>query len=98
MPEGAQVWARLTRENVGKAIAIVLDGYVVSAPTVDEEIPNGRSTIRGNYTYAGAEDLVNVLKSGKLPAPARIEQEAIVGPSLGHAAITLRTEFISACF
>ncbi len=86
-PEGAQVWARLTRENVGKAIAIVLDGFVVSAPTVDEEIPNGRSTIRGNYTYAGAEDLVNVLKSGKLPAPARIEQEAIVGPSLGHAAI-----------
>ena len=86
-PEGAQVWARLTRENVGKAIAIVLDGFVVSAPTVDEEIPNGRSTIRGNYTYAGAEDLVNVLKSGKLPAPAHIVQEAIVGPSLGHAAI-----------
>jgi SecD/SecF fusion protein len=86
--EGAQVWARLTRENVGKAIAIVLDDFVVSAPTVDEEIPNGRSTIRGNYTYNEAEDLVNVLKSGKLPAPARIEQEAIVGPSLGHAAIT----------
>jgi SecD/SecF fusion protein len=86
-PEGAQIWARLTRENVGKAIAIVLDDFVVSAPTVDEEIPNGRSTIRGNYTYAGAEDLVNVLKSGKLPAPARIEQEAIVGPSLGQAAI-----------
>jgi SecD/SecF fusion protein len=85
--EGAQQWARITRENVGKAIAVVLDGYVASAPTVDEEIPNGRSTIRGNYTYAGAEDLVNVLKSGKLPAPARIEQEAIVGPSLGQAAI-----------
>ncbi len=85
--EGAQVWARLTRENVGKAIAIVLDNYVVSAPTVDEEIPGGRSTIRGNYTYSEAEDLVNVLKSGKLPAPARIEQEAIVGPSLGKAAI-----------
>ncbi|MFC2113509.1 protein translocase subunit SecF, partial [Bacteroidota bacterium] len=85
--EGAQVWARLTRENVGKAIAIVLDDFVVSAPTVDEEIPNGRSTIRGNFSYADAEDLTNVLKSGKLPAPARIEQEAIVGPSLGHAAI-----------
>lgn len=85
--EGAQVWARLTRENVGKAIAIVLDNFVVSAPTVDEEIPNGRSTIRGNYTYTEAEDLVNVLKSGKLPAPARIEQEAIVGPSLGREAI-----------
>jgi SecD/SecF fusion protein len=85
--EGAQVWARLTRENVGKAIAIVLDDFVVSAPTVDEEIPNGRSTIRGNFTYTDAEDLTNVLKSGKLPAPARIEQEAIVGPSLGKAAI-----------
>jgi SecD/SecF fusion protein len=85
--EGAQIWARMTRDNVGKAIAILLDGYVVSAPTVDEEIPNGRSTIRGNFTYADAEDLSNVLKSGKLPAPARIIQEAIVGPSLGHAAI-----------
>ena len=85
--EGSQQWARITRENVGKAIAVVLDNFVAAAPTVDEEIPNGRSTIRGNYTYAGAEDLVNVLKSGKLPAPARIEQEAIVGPSLGHAAI-----------
>jgi len=86
--EGAQVWARMTRDNVGKAIAILLDDYVVSAPTVDEEIPNGRSTIRGNFTYADAEDLSNVLKSGKLPAPARIIQEAIVGPSLGQAAIT----------
>ena len=86
--EGAQVWARMTRDNVGKAIAILLDNYVVSAPTVDEEIPNGRSTIRGNFTYADAEDLSNVLKSGKLPAPARIIQEAIVGPSLGQAAIT----------
>ncbi len=85
--EGAQQWSRITRENVGKAIAIVLDNYVTSAPTVDEEIPNGRSTIRGNFTYAEAEDLANVLKSGKLPAPARIEQEAIVGPSLGKAAI-----------
>ena len=86
--EGAQVWARLTRDNVGKAIAILLDGFVVSAPTVDEEIPNGRSTIRGNFSYADAEDLSNVLKSGKLPAPARIIQEAIVGPSLGQAAIS----------
>ena len=86
--EGAQIWARMTRDNVGKAIAILLDGYVVSAPTVDEEIPNGRSTIRGNFTYADAEDLSNVLKSGKLPAPAHIIQEAIVGPSLGRAAIS----------
>ncbi len=60
--EGAQVWARMTRDNVGKAIAILLDGFVVSAPTVDEEIPNGRSTIRGNFTYADAEDLSNVLE------------------------------------
>lgn len=86
-PEGSQVWARLTRENVGKSIAIVLDNFVVSAPTVNGEIPNGRSTITGNFTYAEAEDLTNVLKSGKLPAPARIVQEAIVGPSLGQAAI-----------
>ncbi len=85
--EGAQIWQRLTRENVGKAIAVVLDGYVASAPTVDEEIPNGRSTIRGNFTYNEAEDLANVLKSGKLPAPASIVQEAIIGPSLGHEAI-----------
>jgi len=86
--EGAQIWQRLTRENVNKAIAIVLDGYVASAPTVSEEIPNGRSTISGNFTYNDADDLANVLKSGKLPAPARIIQEAIVGPSLGREAIS----------
>lgn len=85
--EGAQVWQRLTRENVGKAIAVVLDNYVASAPTVNEEIPNGRSTISGNFTYNEAEDLANVLKSGKLPAPASIVQEAIVGPTLGREAI-----------
>jgi SecD/SecF fusion protein len=85
--EGAQVWQRLTRENVGKAIAIVLDNFVASAPTVNEEIPNGRSTISGNFTYNEAEDLANVLKSGKLPAPASIVQEAIVGPTLGKEAI-----------
>jgi len=85
--EGARIWQRLTRENVGKAIAVVLDGYVASAPTVNEEIPNGRSTISGNFTYNEAEDLANVLKSGKLPAPASIVQEAIIGPSLGREAI-----------
>jgi SecD/SecF fusion protein len=85
--EGSQVWQRLTRENVGKAIAVVLDNYVASAPTVSEEIPNGRSTISGNFTYNEAEDLANVLKSGKLPAPATIVQEAIVGPTLGKEAI-----------
>jgi SecD/SecF fusion protein len=86
--EGAQIWQRLTRENVGKAIAVVLDDYVASAPTVSEEIPNGRSTISGNFTYSEAEDLANVLKSGKLPAPASIVQEAIVGPTLGKEAIS----------
>jgi SecD/SecF fusion protein len=85
--EGAQIWQRLTRENVNKAIAVVLDNYVASAPTVSEEIPNGRSTIIGHFTYNEAEDLANVLKSGKLPAPASIVQEAIVGPSLGKQAI-----------
>jgi SecD/SecF fusion protein len=85
--EGSQIWQRLTRENVGKAIAIVLDNFVASAPTVNEEIPNGRSTITGNFTYNEAEDLANVLKSGKLPAPASIVQEAIVGPTLGKEAI-----------
>jgi SecD/SecF fusion protein len=85
--EGAQVWQRLTRENVGKAIAVVLDNFVASAPTVNEEIPNGRSTISGNFTYEEAEDLANVLKSGKLPAPAKIVQEAIVGPTLGKEAV-----------
>ncbi len=85
--EGATIWGRLTRDNIGKAIAIVLDGFVYSAPTVETEIPNGRSTISGGFSYNDAEDLANVLKSGKLPAPARIIQEAIVGPSLGQAAI-----------
>ncbi len=85
--EGAQVWQRLTRENVGKAIAVVLDNYVASAPTVNEEIPNGRSTISGNFTYNEAEDLANVLKSGKLPAPASIVQGAIIGPTLGKEAV-----------
>ena len=86
--DGANIWGRLTRDNIGKAIAIVLDGFVYSAPTVETEIPNGRSTITGEFTYNDAEDLANVLKSGKLPAPASIIQEAIIGPSLGKAAIT----------
>jgi SecD/SecF fusion protein len=85
--EGAAIWGRLTRDNIGKSIAIVLDGFVYSAPTVETEIPNGRSNITGDFTYNEAEDLANVLESGKLPAPASIVQEAIVGPSLGKAAI-----------
>ena len=85
--EGAKVWARLTRENVGKQIAVVLDNYVYSNPVVQAEIKGGRSSITGDFTITEATDLANVLKSGKLPAPARIIEEAIVGPSLGKEAI-----------
>ena len=86
-PEGARSWARLTSENVGKSVAIVLDNYVYSFPRVNEEIPNGRSSITGNFTVEEAKDLANILKAGKLPAPARIVAEEIVGPSLGKEAI-----------
>lgn len=85
--EGAKVWARLTGNNVGSAIAIVLDNYVYSAPNVNQEIKGGRSSITGGFTVTEAEDLANILKSGKMPAPAKIEQETIVGPSLGKEAI-----------
>ncbi len=85
--EGAQVWARLTADNVGKCIAIVLDGMVYSYPRVNGEITGGRSAITGNFTIEEAEDLANVLKSGKLPAPANIIQEQVVGPTLGSASI-----------
>ena len=85
--EGAKVWQRMTKENVGKSIAIVLDGYVRSFPNVSGEIPGGRSSITGLESIEEAKDLANILKSGKMPAPARIIQEAIVGPSLGQEAI-----------
>lgn len=85
--EGAKVWKRLTADNVGEQIAIVLDNYVYSAPRVNGEIPNGRSSISGNFTIEEAQDLSNILKAGKLPAPARIVQEEIVGPSLGRESI-----------
>lgn len=85
--EGAKVWKRLTAENIGNQIAIVLDDYVYSAPRVNSEIPNGRSSITGNFTVEEAQDLANILKAGKLPAPARIVQEEIVGPSLGRESI-----------
>lgn len=85
--EGAKTWARLTKENVGKQIAIVLDNYVYSFPVVQGEIRGGRSSITGDFTIEEAKDLANVLKSGKLPAPARIIEEAVVGPSLGKEAI-----------
>ncbi len=85
--EGAKTWARLTKDNVGKQIAIVLDNYVYSYPVVQAEIRGGRSSITGDFTIEEAKDLANVLKSGKLPAPARIIEEAVVGPSLGTEAI-----------
>ncbi|MBR4792868.1 MAG: protein translocase subunit SecDF [Bacteroidaceae bacterium] len=85
--EGARRWAVLTRQNVNRGIAIVLDGYVYSAPNVNGEIPNGRSEITGNFTVEDTQDLANVLKSGKMPAPAKIVQEDIVGPSLGQESI-----------
>lgn len=96
-PTGSKTWARLTADNVGQSIAIVLDGYVYSAPRVNGEIPNGRSAISGNFTIQEAKDLANVLKSGKLPAPARITQEAVVGPSLGQESInSSMTSFVLA--
>ena len=85
--EGANIWARLTKENIGKQVAIVLDGMVYSYPTVQSEIAGGSSQITGNFTLEEAEDLANVLKSGKLPAPATIIQEQVVGPSLGAESI-----------
>ena len=85
--EGARKWATLTRQNVNRGIAIVLDGYVYSAPNVQNEISGGRSEITGNFTVEQTQDLANVLKSGKMPAPAKIVQEDIVGPSLGQESI-----------
>lgn len=85
--EGANIWARLTKENIGRQVAIVLDGTVYSYPTVQTEITGGSSSITGNFTIEEATDLANVLNSGKLPAPATIVQEQVVGPSLGAASI-----------
>jgi len=85
--EGARKWKKLTGDNIGKSVAIVLDNYVYSFPTVQAQISGGRSSITGNFTVNEAKDLANILKSGKLPAPARIIEEAIVGPSLGEEAI-----------
>ena len=85
--DGSRRWAVLTKNNVGKAIAIVLDGYVYSAPNVNGEITDGHSLISGHFTPEVTKDLANVLRSGKMPAPARIVQEDIVGPSLGQESI-----------
>ena len=85
--EGSKTWARMTKDNIGKCIAISLDGYIYSFPTVNGEITGGNSQITGNFTVEEAKDLANTLKSGKMPAPARIVQEDIVGPSLGQESI-----------
>lgn len=85
--DGAREWAQLTKANVGKAVAIVLDGVVYSAPRVNQEIDGGQSSISGNFTIEDTKDLANTLKSGRMPAPARIVQEAVVGPTLGAQSI-----------
>ncbi len=85
--EGSRRWAQLTKQNIGKSIAIVLDNYVYSAPRVNGEITGGNSSITGSFTPEQTKDLANVLKTGKMPAPARIVQEDIVGPSLGQESI-----------
>ena len=85
--EGAKRWANLTRENVGEALAIVLDELVYSAPRVSEEIKGGSSSISGNFTQADADDLANILKSGKMPARAHIESSEVIGPSLGAKSV-----------
>ena len=85
--EGAREWAALTKANAGKAIAIVLDGVVYSAPNVKGEISGGQSVISGNFTIEDTKDLANTLKSGRMPAPAKIVQEEVVGPTLGAQSI-----------
>ena len=84
---GARLWKNLTGANVGRRIAIVLDGYVYSAPVINGEIAGGRSSISGSFTVEEAKDLANVLKAGKLPAPTRIVEDAFIGPSLGNESI-----------
>ena len=92
--DGARIWKRLTGENIGKQIAIVLDNYVYSYPNVNNEIPNGMSSITGgDMSVEEAQDLANILKAGQLPAPARIVQEEVVGPTLGSESI--RAGFLS---
>ena len=86
-PEGAREWATVTRNNLKKAVAIVLDGVVYSAPSIENEINGGQSQISGHFTTQQTQDLANVLKSGKMPAPTNIVQEETVGPSLGAASI-----------
>jgi SecD/SecF fusion protein len=89
--EGAKTWKRLTKENIGKSIAVVLDDVVYTAPVVQGEISGGRSQITGNFTMKEAKDLANIIKAGKLPAPAQIVEEEVVGPSLGKESIKAGT-------
>lgn len=84
--EGARKWRKLTSENTGRRIAVVLDDYVYTAPVVNGEIPTGQSEISGNFTLLEAQDLANILKSGSLPAPTQIVEESIIGPTLGKEA------------
>ncbi|TRX65790.1 protein translocase subunit SecDF [Carboxylicivirga sp. M1479] len=85
--EGAKSWSRLTGANIDRSIAVVLDGFVYSFPTVNQKIDGGQSQITGNFTPEESQDLANILKSGKLPAPARIVEDTVVGPSLGQEAV-----------
>jgi len=85
--EGAKTWQRMTRENIGRCIVVALDGYVRSNPVVQNEISGGSTEITGDFTIEEADDLANILKSGKLPAPARIVSDTVIGPTLGREAI-----------
>ncbi|HUW92409.1 MAG TPA: protein translocase subunit SecDF [Bacteroidales bacterium] len=97
--EGSKIWQRMTRDNVGRCIAVVLDNYVRSYPRVQNEISGGNTEITGDFTLEEAEDLANILKSGKMPAPAHIISDTVVGPSLGKAAIKNgMNSFIAAFF
>lgn len=85
--DGARKWRKLTSENIGRRIAVVLDDYVYTAPVVNGEIPSGQSEIAGNFSLQEAQDLANILKSGSLPAPTQIVEESIIGPTLGREAL-----------
>ena len=85
--EGAREWSAITKANLGKAVAIVLDGVVYTAPRINSQIDGGQSSISGNFTIEDTKDLANTLKSGRMPAPARIVQEEVVGPTLGAQSI-----------
>ena len=85
--DGARQWAAITKANLGKAVAIVLDGLVYTAPRINSEITGGSSSISGSFTIEDTKDLANTLKSGRMPAPARIVQEEVVGPTLGAQSI-----------